>query len=114
MFNYQNILTTIMSLIPSAIQQGASIGSFIITTLQTKPLALMSIFVISDWGLNRWWKTDRTRLRNNVGFAIGVLTATIVTGPFIIYWGEGVFHYINDKIVDITDDFFNYTSALGM
>ena len=113
MFNYQNISTTIMSLIPLTIQQGATIGSFIINTLQTKPLAVMSIFVITDWGLNRWWKTDRNKLGNNIGFAIGVLTATILTGPFIIYWGEGVFHYINDKLIDITDDFFTYTSAFG-
>ena len=73
----------------------------------------MVIFTIADWGGKKINKSKNQTSRN-MKFFIGALGATILTGPFIIYWSEGIYHYINDKMVNMTDDFFNYTSALGV
>jgi hypothetical protein len=102
-----------MPIIPTSIQQGASISSFIITTLKTKPLGVIIIFTIADWSGKKLSKT-KNQTTQNMKFFMGALAATILTGPFIIYWSEGIYNYINDKMINLTDDFFNYTTALGM
>ena len=102
-----------MPLIPLSIQQGATIPTFILTTFKTKPLGVLIIFTIADWAGKKINK-NKHETTKNMKFFIGVVGATILTGPFIIYWSEEIFHYINDKMVNITDDFFNYTSALGV
>lgn len=114
MFNRQNYKISIMGLVPTMIQQGGTISSFIITTLQTKPLGMMVVFTIADLGLKRVFKDRGINVKSNIGFGLTVLLGTLITGPFLIEWGESAYNYLNDKVIDITDDFFNYTSALGV
>ncbi len=113
MFNRQNRKNTNMGLTPLMIQQGASVGTFIATTVKTKPLALIAIFTISDLGIKTIFKKSGKVIKNNIGFAVGVFATTILTGPFLIEWGESAYYYINDKIVDLSDNFFSFTSAIG-
>ena len=102
-----------MPLIPLSIQQGATISSFILTTIQTKPLGVLIIFTIADWAGKKINK-NKQETTKNMKFFVGAVVATILTGPFIIYWSEEIFHYINDRMINITDDFFNYTSVVGV
>lgn len=113
MFNRQNRKNTNMGITPLMIQQGASVGTFIATTIKTKPLALIAIFTISDLGIKTILKQSGKTIKNNIGFALGVLATTLITGPFIISWSESAYYYVNDKIVDLSDNFFSFTSALG-
>ena len=113
MFNRQNRKNKNMGLTPMMIKQGASVGTFIATTIKTKPLALIAIFTISNLGIKTIFRRGGRTIKNNMGFAVGVLATTIITGPFLIEWGESTYYYINDKIVDLSDSFFNFTSALG-
>lgn len=113
MFNRQNRKNTNMGLTPLMIQQGASVGTFIATTVKTKPLALIAIFTISDLGIKTIFKKSGKVINNNIGFGLWVFATTILTGPFLIEWGESAYYYINDKIVDLSDNFFSFTSAIG-
>ena len=112
-FNRQKGENNIMSFVPVMIQQGGTVSSFIITTIKTKPLGMIVLFTIADFGFKGWLKAKGKKISKNWTYAGGVLVATLITGPFIIEWGESAFHYVNDKIVDLSDDFFNFTSALG-
>jgi len=114
MFNRQNAKITIMGLVPTMIQQGGTISSFIISTMQTKPLGLMVVFTVFDLGSKRLFPNMKVNTKNSIGFGLAVLATTLITGPFLIEWAESTYNFINDKIIDITDDFFNYTSALGV
>ena len=77
MFNRQNRKNTNMSITPLMIQQGASVGTFIATTIKTKPLALIAIFTISDLGIKTILKQGGKTVKNNIGFALGVLATTL-------------------------------------
>jgi hypothetical protein len=112
-FNRQKGEKNIMGLVPLMIQQGGTVSSFIITTMKTKPLGMIVLFTIADFGLKGWLTAKGKKMSQNWTYAGGVLLATIITGPFIIEWAESSFNYVNDKIVDLSDDFFNFTSALG-
>ena len=106
-FIYQKLLMTSMALIPLAIQQGMSFTSFVALTLKTNPLGMLAIFTITDLGIRNYLKRNQKIIRSN-------LATTLITGPYLIEWGQSAYYYLNDKIVDLSDDFFNYTSALGL
>ena len=113
MFNRQNRKNKNMGLTPMMIKQGASVGTFIATTIKTKPLALIAIFTISNLGIKTIFRRGGRTIKNNMGFAVGVFATTVLTGPFLIEWGESAYYFINDKIVDLSDTFFSFTSAIG-
>ncbi len=103
-----------MALIPMAIKQGMSATSFIIMTLKTNPLGMLGVFTVADMGIRKYYSKNKIAIKNNFAIAMGALATTLITGPFLIEWSKNIYYYINDKIVDVSDDFFNYTSALGM
>ena len=113
-FIYQKLLMTSMALIPLAIQQGMSFTSFVALTLKTNPLGMLAIFTITDLGIRNYLKRNQKIIRSNMVIALGTLATTLITGPYLIEWGRSAYYYLNDKIVDLSDDFFNYTSALGL
>ena len=113
-FIYQKHKMRNMPLIPMAIQQGMSATSFIIMTLKTNPLGMLGVFTVADMVIRKYYSQNKIAIKNNFTIAMGALATTLITGPFLIEWSKSIYYYINDKIVDISDDFFNYSSALGM
>jgi len=95
-------------------QKGMSLTSFLVLTIKTNPLGMAALFTITDIGVRAYLKKNGKMIKSNLVILIGSFVATLVTGPLLLYWTKELYYKLNDKLGDLTEDFFNYTSALGL
>jgi hypothetical protein len=75
---------------------------------------MIAIFTVSDMGIKKWLKRKGGSIKGQLEITFYALTVTLLTGPYLIDWITHSYHYLNEKMGEFTDDFFNYTSALGI